>query len=51
MANEAAAPQDIAQRWSSLSNADRSRLLQGMTPDEKKSLRDAIRRSKLQVCN
>ncbi len=47
MANETAAPQDIAKRWSSLSNANRSRLLQTMTADQKKSLRDAIQRSKL----
>ncbi len=47
MANETAAPQALAQRWSSLSNAERSRLLQEMSPDEKKDLRDAIRRRKL----
>jgi hypothetical protein len=43
MANQGAALRDIAQRWPLLNNADRSRLLQRMSPEKKKTLRDAVR--------
>ena len=48
---EAKEPQATAQKWPSLSNADRSRLLQTMTADQKRSLRDAIQRSKKRIGN
>jgi hypothetical protein len=37
-------PRAVAEAWLALKDRDRSRLLQRLTVDEKKSLRDAIRR-------